>query len=124
VCSPEAFATDAYRAYFGFLAHDKQLFMLMRRNAGTINALFAEGAFGVTVDELEEDLRDAIARGAVPPGGDVEYLAAAMVGTALEVGVRMVERDPPDVDGATRFASGLFLGAFALLKNGEVCAEE
>jgi hypothetical protein len=64
------------------------------------------------VEELAEDLRDAIARGVLPAGADVEYLAAAMVGTALEVGVKMVEREPPDVEGATRFASRLFVGAF------------
>jgi AcrR family transcriptional regulator len=122
--TPEDFVADAYRAYFSFLASDKQLFMLMRRNAGTINSLFAEGAFGVTVEELEEDLHDAIARGVLPAGGDAGYLAAAMVGTALEVGVKMVERDPPDVDGATAFAADLFLGAFALLKNGDAPAEK
>lgn len=122
--TPEAFVTDAYRAYFQFLADDPQLFMLLRRNAGTVTTLFAAGTFGVTVDELAEDLRDAIARGALPAGGDVDYLAAAMVGTALEVGVKMVEREPPDVDGATGFAAGLFLGAFSLLKNGDPRAEE
>ena len=30
-------------------------------------------------------------------------------------GARLVERDPPDVEGATRFASALFLGALGRL---------
>ncbi|MFL5846702.1 MAG: TetR/AcrR family transcriptional regulator [Solirubrobacteraceae bacterium] len=121
--TPEDFVRDAYAAYFEFLASDPQLFMLVRRNAGTVSTLFAQGAFGVTADELEVDLRDAIARGVLSEH-DTAYMAAAMVGTAFEVGVRMVEREPPDVAGATRFATNLFLGAFALLKNGDDAAEK
>jgi AcrR family transcriptional regulator len=121
--SPEEFVADAYRAYFGFLAADPGLFLLVRRNAGTVSTQFAEPAFGVSVAELEEDLRDGVAAG-VLPDHDVGYMAAAMVGAAFELGVRMVERDPPDVEGATRFATGLFLGGFAALKAGRPPAEE
>ncbi len=113
--SLEEFVADAYRAYFAFLADDPQLFELVRRNAGTIRTVFSAPAFGVSVSELEEDLRSGIASGAIP-NLDVEYMAAAMVGAAFEVGVRMVERDPPDVDGATRFATELFLGGIARLR--------
>jgi AcrR family transcriptional regulator len=121
--SVHEFVADAYHAYFEFLASDPQLFMLVRRNAGTVSTQFAEPAFGVTRAELEEDLRAGIRAGVIPDH-DVTYMAAAMVGTAFEVGVIMVERDPPDVEGATRFASQLFLGAFALLKNGDPPAEK
>jgi AcrR family transcriptional regulator len=121
--SPEEFVADAYRAYFGFLAADPGLFLLVRRNAGTVSTQFAEPAFGVSVAELEEDLRDGIAAG-VLPAHDVGYMAAAMVGAAFEVGVKMVERDPPDVDGATRFATALFLGGLASLKAPSPAAEE
>jgi hypothetical protein len=44
----------------------------------------------------------------IVPRVDAEYMAAAMVGAALEVGVAMVKRDPPDVEGATRFATAMF----------------
>jgi AcrR family transcriptional regulator len=121
--SLEEFVADAYRAYFAFLASDPQLFMLVRRNAGTVSTQFAEPAFGVSRAELEEDLRTGIRAGVIPEH-DVAYMAAAMVGAAFELGVSMVERDPPDVDGATRFASQLFLGAFGLLKNGDLPAEK
>jgi hypothetical protein len=33
-----------------------------------------------------------------------------MVAVGVELGARMAEREPPDVDGATRFATDLFLG--------------
>jgi hypothetical protein len=38
-----------------------------------------------------------------------------MVGAALEVGVAMVKREPPDVDGATEFATRVFLGGIERL---------
>lgn len=119
----ERFVGDAYRAYFSFLAADPGLFGLVRRNAGTISAQFAEPAFGVSVSELEEDLRAAVAAGVLPPH-DTGYMAAAMVGAAFELGVAMVARRPPDVDGATRFATAVFLGAFGALKRGAPIAEK
>ena len=42
-------------------------------------------------------------------------MAGAMAGVALELGVRMTERDPADVDGAARFATELFLGGIERL---------
>jgi AcrR family transcriptional regulator len=110
--SLEEFVTDAYRAYFEFLASDPQLFGLVRRNAGTISTQFAEPTFGVSVAELEEDLRAA----GYATTSEIGYLAAAMVGTAFEVGVKLIESDPPDVEGATRFVTDLFLGGIERLR--------
>ena len=107
--SLEEFVAAGYREYFGFLASDPQAFELMRRNSGTIRAMFDEPIFGAGVEELEADLRAAIDAGIVPQL-DAEYMAAAMVGAALEVGVAMVRREPPDVEGATRFATSVLLG--------------
>ena len=33
-----------------------------------------------------------------------------MISVGVELGARLMEREPPDVDGATRFAAELFLG--------------
>jgi hypothetical protein len=41
-----------------------------------------------------------------------------MVGVALEVGVTMVKRGPPDVEGATRFATSVLLGGIERLGRG------
>ena len=65
---------------------------------------------GAGVAELAEDLRDGMASGMLA-AHDPEYMAAAMVGTALELASRMAERDPPDVEGAVAFATALFAGA-------------
>jgi len=112
--SLEEFVAAGYREYFGFLASDPQAFELMRRNSGTIRAMFDEPIFGAGVEELEADLRAAIDAGIVP-SLDAEYMAAAMVGAALEVGVAMVKREPPDVEGATRLATCLMLGGIERL---------
>ena len=50
----------------------------------------------------------AAARGELP-ALDLDYCAHAMVAVGVELGARMAEREPPDVEGATRFATGLFL---------------
>ncbi len=110
----EEFVGDAYRAWFAFLVQDSLMFELMQRNAGPIRSLFGDPILGAGVDELLEDLRAAIARGDIPPL-DAEYMSGAMAGVALELGVRMAERKPADVDGAARFATELFLGGIERL---------
>jgi AcrR family transcriptional regulator len=107
--SLEEFVDAGYREYFTFLADDPEAFALMRRNSGTIRAMFDEPIFGAGIDELAADLRTAMKIGIVPQI-DADYMAAAMVGAALEIGVAMVRREPPDVEGATRFATSVFLG--------------
>jgi AcrR family transcriptional regulator len=110
----EQFVGDAYRAWFEFLVEDELMFELMQRNAGPIRVLFGDPILGSGVQELLEDIRGAIARGDLPPH-DADYMAGAMAGTALELGVRMAERTPADVEGAARFATELFLGGIARL---------
>jgi AcrR family transcriptional regulator len=110
----EEFVGDAYRAWFRFLVEDRLMFELMQRNAGPIRALFGDPILGAGVEDLLEDLRAAIGRGDIPPL-DANYMAGAMAGVALELGVRMAERTPPDVEGAAGFATELFLAGIARL---------
>jgi AcrR family transcriptional regulator len=110
----EQFVGDAYRAWFQFLVEDELMFELMQRNAGPIRSLFGDPILGAGVQELHEDLRAAVARGDIPPL-DADYMAGAMAGAALELGVRMAERRPADVEGAARFATELFLGGIQRL---------
>jgi AcrR family transcriptional regulator len=105
----EAFVGDAYLAWFQFLVEDRLLFELLRRNAGTIRELFGDPILGAGVDDLLADLRAAMDRGEVPEL-DADYMAGAMAGVGLELGVRMAEREPADPAGAARFATELFLG--------------
>jgi AcrR family transcriptional regulator len=107
--TPRAFIEDAYRASFEYMVADPRRFAFLRRNAGTIRLLFDDVAVPAVTAALEADLREAIARGDLPEV-DLEYTAHAMIAVGLELGARLIERDPPDVEGATRFAAGLFLG--------------
>jgi|ERR1035437_102985 AcrR family transcriptional regulator len=110
----EEFVGDAYRAWFSFVIEDRMVLKLMQRNAGPIRSLFGDPLLGAGVDELLDDLELAIARGDLPPV-DADFLAGAMVGVGLELGIRMAERTPVDIDGAARFATELFLGGIGRL---------
>jgi AcrR family transcriptional regulator len=107
----EGFVAGGFRAYFEFLVEDPETVALMRRNAGTIRTKFDEPALGAGIDELRTDLEAAVRAGAIPPH-DADLMAAAMVGAGVEVGLRMVERDPPDVERSVAFVTDVFLGAF------------
>lgn len=111
----EGFVADGYRAYYQVLADDPRLFALLRRNAGTIRAMFDEPAVFAGYEELQEDLRAAVDSGALPPL-DVDYLAGAMVGAGFEIAVLMLDREPPDVEGAVRFVTSIFAGGIERLR--------
>ena len=107
----EDFVSGGFRAYFEFLAEDPDTVALMRRNSGTIRAMFDEPALGAGIDELRADLETAVTHGWIPPH-DADLMAVAMVGAGVEIGLHMVERDPPDVERAVAFVTDVFLGAF------------
>lgn len=107
----EGFVSRGFRAYFEFLAEDPDTVALMRRNSGTIRTMFDEPALGAGIDELRADLETAVTEGRIPPH-DADLMAVAMVGAGVEIGLHMVERDPPDVERAVAFVTDVFLGAF------------
>jgi AcrR family transcriptional regulator len=104
------FVEGGYRAFFEFIVEEPERFAFMRRNLETIGNRFGATVLPAGTEELAEDLRTAIEAGHLPPV-DVDYCAHAMIAVGLELGTRLAERTPPDVEGATRFASTLFLGA-------------
>jgi AcrR family transcriptional regulator len=106
----EEFVEGGYRAFFEFIVEDPERFAFMRRNLDTMRNRFGDAVLPAGTEELAEDLRAAIEAGHLPPV-DVEYCAHAMIAVGLELGARLAERCPPDVEGATRFASALFVGA-------------
>jgi AcrR family transcriptional regulator len=107
----EGFVSGGFRAYFELLAEDPDTVALMRRNSGTIRAMFDEPALGAGIDELRADLEAAVTQGRIPPH-DADLMAVAMVGAGVEIGLHMLERDPPDVERAVAFVTDVFLGAF------------
>jgi len=107
--TPRAFVEDGFRAYFEFIVEDPANHAFLSRNAGAIRAMSDDGQIPLGTDELAEDLRAAITAGTLP-ALDVDYAAHAMVAVGVELGLRLIDRDPPDVEGATRFVADLFLG--------------
>jgi AcrR family transcriptional regulator len=112
--TPRGFIEDGYRAYFGYIAEDPANQAFISRNTGTIRTMFDDGQIPLGTDELAEDLRLAIDRGQIPPV-DVEYTSHVMMAVGLELGERLLQRDPPDVEGATRFVTELLLGGLERL---------
>jgi AcrR family transcriptional regulator len=112
----EEFVYNGFRAYFEFVgSHDRISFELMRRNVSTLRSLgLDETGFTLGLDELRSDLQRAIASGLVPDIS-IQYVPAAIGAVAFEVGALMVASDPPDIAGATQFASELCLGAIERL---------
>jgi len=108
----EEFVEGGFRAYYGYMVEDPQTFELLRRNAGTVRSMFDEPTVGAGVQELRDDLAAGIRSGLLPDH-DVDYMAAAMVGAGFEVAVRMLDRDPPDVEGAVQFLAGIFLAGLS-----------
>jgi AcrR family transcriptional regulator len=103
----EDFVRSGFRAYFEYLASDRQTLELVSRNAGTIRAMFDEPTVGAGVEELRLDLERAAAEGILAPH-DSELMAAAMVGAAVEVAIRLLDREPLDVDGPVELLTGVF----------------
>ena len=104
-----ASCAGGFRAYFEFLAEDPTTVALMRRNSGTIRAMFDEPALGAGIDELRADLAGGDHRRADPAprrrsdgGGDGRAPGSRSA-------LRMVEREPLDVERAVAFVTDVFL---------------
>jgi len=112
--SLEELLFSAFRCCFEYFARERLLLDLMLRNAGEIQQLTSVAALEPAIEELAADLRQAPGHERIAPQ-DVEALAASMVAVAGELAFRLAREEPPDVDGAARFATELFLGGIERL---------
>jgi AcrR family transcriptional regulator len=107
----ESYLRAAVRAYFDFIAGEHGAWpgaeepMPHVRNTPEMLAVFEEvrTVFAAVMD-----------RG-LAPKVDLDYLAAACIAIAREVGDEMVNRRPPDVEAATEFVVRLILGGLPAL---------
>jgi AcrR family transcriptional regulator len=104
----------AYRAYFAWAVEERELFQVFRRNAGAIALMPDSGIFEMGIIELFEDLRDWEDAGDIP-ALDLDYLATATVAMGFQIATHLVDRDPPDVEGAARFCTRMFMGGIRAL---------
>src|SRR3954463_3029374 len=108
--------SNAYRAYFVWAVEEKDLFDVFRRNAGVIALIPDREPFELGISELIEDIT-AWAEAGDLPAADYEYLAIAAVGMGFQIATHRAEHDPPDVDGATRFCTRMFMGGVRALSD-------
>ena len=105
---------NAYRAYFEWALEENDLFEVFRRNASVIALMPDREPFELGISELIEDLTTWAEAGDIP-SADFEYLAVAGVGIGFQIATHLVEEDPPDVEGATRFCTRMFMGGVRAL---------
>lgn len=104
----------AYRAYFELVLEERELFEVLRRNAGVVGLVSDDEIFEPGIRELFADMADWADAGDMPTL-DLDYLATAMVGTGFQVATHLLEREPADVEAAARFCTRLFMGGIAAL---------
>ncbi len=105
----ETFVERAIGAYFGFLA-DEHNNWAARRPPGEPH-LHIHGEtpeMAAVFAEVRDALADAIAEGQ-GPAANPDYMAAACIAIAREIGDRMLERRPVDTEGAAAFAVTMIL---------------
>jgi AcrR family transcriptional regulator len=107
----EAFVAETFRAFFGYVVASRaSLGAVQRSEAVHVRVDTPEVLAGF--EELRSDLDAAIARGLFPPV-DAECLTACIVGIAFEMAGVLQRRDGFGSAEATRFATGLVMGALA-----------
>lgn len=109
----EAFIRGAYRAYFQFLSDENSEAISMGApHMALIGVRVDTPEMQAIFDEIRTDIEDMLALGGTEKV-DTEYLAAAAMGIARDIGDHMLQRRPVDVDGATRFATALLLSGIS-----------
>ena len=106
------FVRAAIMAYFGFLADEHESW-LARRPPGEAHPHVQGETPEMTAvfDEVRAAIVSEISRGG--PAADPDYLAAACIAIAREVGGKMLQRRPIDTRGAADFAVTLVMSGIA-----------
>ena len=112
----ETYIRGAVSAYLRFLLDEEEAWQLTAPEATRNHPhLRMETPEMLAVyGEVKTAIGDVIERG-LAPRVDADYLAAACIAVAREVGERMLERRPIDVDMATQFAVSMILGGLPAL---------
>jgi AcrR family transcriptional regulator len=110
----EEFISSTFRTFMEFVADDHVNFRTIRHTADTTRVRLDTPEVIAGFEELREDIEKAIKQGVFPPI-DADFLMAAIVGVAFEVGDRMIIRENRDPISAAAFATALFLGGIRTL---------
>lgn len=112
----EAYIRGAIRAYLEFLLSEEETWQQSAKSgSGSHPHLRVETPEMLAVfSEVKSAIAGVIDRG-LAPRVDADYLAASCIAVAREVGERMLERRPINVDEAAEFAVALILGGLPAL---------
>jgi len=110
----EEFISCTFRTFFEYVSDDRINFRTIRHTADTTRVRMDTPEVIAGFEELRQDIEIAIAKGMFPPV-DADFLMAAIVGVAFEVGERMLGCEPHDPVAAANFATALFLGGVRTL---------
>jgi len=110
----EAFVRGTFRLFFDYCVTDRGAYAVMRRNSGQMRVRMDTPEVIAGFEELRADLELAMDKG-LTPRVDAGYLAASAIGIAFEIADEMLKREPFDPEGATEFATALFLGGVKAL---------
>ena len=105
----ESYLNGAFRAYFQFLIDELRDWGPGRPRAERYPYIrIHTPGQGAVFEEIQSSLNLVIEHGLVPPV-DTQFLTAAMIGVAQNVGETMLAREPLEVEAAAAFAVNLIL---------------
>ena len=111
----EGYLQSAIRAYFHFLVYEQDAWQTKRPPGEPGPHVRVETPEMLAVfEEVERSIVGVIERG-LAPRVDAEYLTAACIAVAREVGAKMLERRPIDLEAAAVFTVQLILGGLPAL---------
>ncbi len=88
---------------------------MFRRNAGVIALMPDREPFELGISELRRGPH-GLGRGRRPArGSTTSTWRSQAVGIGFQIATHLVDGDPPDVDGATRFCTRMFMGGVRAL---------
>lgn len=110
----ESFVRGAILAYFNFVAIEQEAWRMNRPPGEQIPHARSTPEVVAVFDEVREAFARVLEREHAPPV-DLDYLTAACIAVAREIGDKMLERRPVDTEGAADFAVKLILGGLPAL---------
>jgi AcrR family transcriptional regulator len=110
----EEFISCSFRTFFEYVSDDRVNFHAIRHSADSTRIRMDTPEVIAGFEELRADIESATAKGLFPPV-DADFLMAAIVGVAFELGERMLGREPQDPIATAEFATALFLGGLRAL---------
>jgi AcrR family transcriptional regulator len=110
----ESYIRGAVRAYFEFSARENETWQMQRPAGESVPHTRDTPEIRAVFEEVRGAFADVMERG-LAPRVDLDYLAAACIAIAREVGDKMLERRPVDTEAAVEFVVSLILGGVSAL---------